>query len=113
MPAVTSPGPEELGRSVVVGPGGEVPPAWADCDRVPIESALLADPDRLLGVINNLQRRYVRRTPTVFEVGVADVELSTPESTSLAPFELGATFTFLRERLAKVATRFPGCLAPI
>ena len=43
----------------------------------------------------------MRRIPTVFEVGLADVELNTPESTSLAPFELGATFTFLRERLAK------------
>ncbi len=101
MPAVTSPGPKELGRSVVVVSGGEVPPAWADCDRVSIGSALLADPDRLLGVVNDLQRRYVRRIPTVFEVGVADVELNTPESTNLAPFELGATFTFLRERLAK------------
>ena len=101
MPAVTSPGPEELGRSVVVGPDGEVPSPWADCDRVSIGSALLADPDQLLDVVSDLQRRYVRRIPTVFEAGVSDTELNTPESTSLAPFELGATFTFLRERLAK------------
>ena len=101
MPAVTSPGPDELGRSVVVAPGGEVPPAWADCDRVPVGYSLLADPDRLLGVVNDLQRRYVQRIPTVLELGVSDVELNAPESTSLPPFELGATFTFLRERLAK------------
>jgi ATP-dependent DNA helicase UvrD/PcrA len=101
MPAVTSPGPAELGRSVVVVPGGEVPSAWTDCDRVVVSSALLADPDQLSGMVNDLQRRYVRRIPTVFELGVSDTELNTPESTNLPPYELGATFTFLRERLAK------------
>jgi DNA helicase-2/ATP-dependent DNA helicase PcrA len=37
----------------------------------------------------------------VFEMGVSDTELTTPESTNVPPFELGATFTFLRERLTK------------
>jgi len=98
---VTFPGPAELGRSVVVGPGGEVPSAWEDCDRVAVGPALFADPNQLADVVNDLQRRYVLRIPTVFEMGVSDTELTTPESTNLPPFELGATFTFLRERLTK------------
>jgi DNA helicase-2/ATP-dependent DNA helicase PcrA len=98
---VTAPGPTELGRSVVVGPGAPVPSAWADADRVPIDSVVLADPVRLAETVTDLHRRYVRRTPTVFELGVAQDELVTPETTDAAPFDLGARFTFLRERLVK------------
>jgi DNA helicase-2/ATP-dependent DNA helicase PcrA len=37
----------------------------------------------------------------VIELGVDNTALSEPESTNSPPFELGGTFTFLRERLAK------------
>ena len=78
---MTAPGPSELGRSVVVQPGGDVPSAWAECDRVVVDPALLSDPDQLLATVNDLQRRYVRRVPTVIELGVDNSELSEPEST--------------------------------
>ena len=98
---MTAPGPSELGRSVVVGPGGDIPSAWAECDRVVVGPALFSNRAQLLVTVNDLQRRYVRRVPTVIELGVDNTELSEPESTNSPPFELGGTFTFLRERLAK------------
>ena len=96
-----APGPSELGRSVVVYPGGDIPSAWAECDRVVVGPELFSDGDQLLATVNDLQRRYVRRVRTVIELGVDNTELSEPESTNSPPFELGSTFTFLRERLVK------------
>ena len=49
-----------------------------------------------------MQRRYVARVPTVFELAVPTEELSRIETTDAAPYELGARFSFLRERLSKV-----------
>ncbi|MET0696550.1 MAG: UvrD-helicase domain-containing protein, partial [Acidimicrobiia bacterium] len=99
---MTAPGPSLLGRSVVVGPGSPAPSAWSDADRIRIDAALLADPDRLLSTVDDAQRRYVKRLPTVFELAVAPDELSRVETTDASPYELGSRFTFLRERLAKV-----------
>ena len=87
---------------MVVGPGSPAPLAWSDADRIRIDAALLADPDRLLSTLNDAQRRYVKRLPTVYELDVAPDELSRVETTDAAPYELGSRFTFLRERLAKV-----------
>ncbi|MGH8914724.1 MAG: ATP-dependent DNA helicase UvrD2 [Acidimicrobiia bacterium] len=98
---MAAPGPLELGRSVVVGPGATTPRQWADADRVRIDSGLLADPDRLLETVHDVQRRYVLRAPTVFELDIAPDELAVAETSSVAPYELGGRFTFLRERLVK------------
>ena len=87
---------------MVVGPGSPAPSAWSDADRIRIDAALLADPDRLLSTVDDAQRRYVERLPTVFELDVAPDELSRVETTDASPYELGSRFTFLRERLAKV-----------
>ncbi|MGH8941376.1 MAG: ATP-dependent helicase, partial [Acidimicrobiia bacterium] len=99
---MTAPGPSLLGRSVVVGPGSPAPSAWSDADRIRIDAALLADPDRLHSTVDDAQRRYVERLPTVFELDVAPDELSRVETTDASPYELGSRFTFLGERLAKV-----------
>jgi len=87
---------------VVVGPQSPAPSAWSDADRVRIDAALLVDPDRMPTTVNDAQRRYVRRIPTVYELDFAPEELSRIEITDAAPYELGGRFTFLRERLAKV-----------
>ena len=87
---------------MVVGPDSPAPLAWSDADRIRIDAALLADPDRLLSAVNDAQRRYVERLPTLYELEVAPDELSRVETTDAAPYELGSRFTFLRERLAKV-----------
>ncbi|MEX1126661.1 MAG: ATP-dependent DNA helicase UvrD2 [Acidimicrobiia bacterium] len=98
---MTAPGPLELGRSVVVGPGAPALAAWADADRVRIDSAILADPQRLGETVTDLQRRYVQRTPTVFELDVLPDALANAETTDAPPYELGARFTLLEERLVK------------
>jgi DNA helicase-2/ATP-dependent DNA helicase PcrA len=86
---------------VVVSPGAPPPPAWADADRVRIDQTLLADEDRLAATVDDVQRRYVQRTPTVFELDLAPEDLATPETSDAPPYELGGRFTFPRERLVK------------
>lgn len=98
---VTAPGPVELGRSVVVGPDGPTPSPWADAERVRIDDEVLADQDSLEKLVHRAQEDYVRRVPTVYELAVSPEELSRPEVAELAPYLLGAQFSFLRERLAK------------
>ncbi|MDH3248708.1 MAG: ATP-dependent DNA helicase UvrD2 [Acidimicrobiia bacterium] len=98
---MTAPGPTRLGRSVVIDAGAEPPAAWADCERIIIDTALLGNRERLESVVARAQRRYVRRTPTVFELAVPQDVLSSAPTIDAAPFELGADFTFLSERLAK------------
>ncbi|MGD2042953.1 MAG: ATP-dependent helicase, partial [Acidimicrobiia bacterium] len=99
---MTAPGPPQLGRSVVVGPGEAPPGPWAGAERVRIDSTILADVSRLAVTVADLQRNYVARIPTVFELVVDAGELSGAERTDAHPYELGADFTFLRERLQKV-----------
>jgi DNA helicase-2/ATP-dependent DNA helicase PcrA len=99
---VTPPGPTQLGRSVVINPGDEPPDTWNGADRYLIDDALLADTERLEELVDELQRRYVERVPTVFTLAVAPEELARPETSDVPPYELGARFSFLRERLAKV-----------
>ncbi|CAN5875011.1 hypothetical protein BH23ACT4_BH23ACT4_00010 [soil metagenome] len=99
--SISFPGPEELGRSVVVNPGSAAPEGWGGADRVTIDADLLADPDRLETVVVAAQRRYVQRTPTVFELGVSTAELNRTDHLDVDPVELGSDFTFLRERLTK------------
>ena len=86
---------------MVVGPRAPSPVGWGDADRIGIDSALLADPERLAATVNDAQRRYVTRTPTVFVLDVASDELANAETTDAAPYLLGGEFTFLRERLIK------------
>jgi DNA helicase II / ATP-dependent DNA helicase PcrA len=86
---------------VVVGPGAPAPLAWAEAGRVLIDSALLTDPGRLAETVNDVQCRYVRRVPTVYELDAAPKELAGAETTDAAPYNLGGRFTFRRERLVK------------
>lgn len=64
-----------------------------------VDAALLADPERLAEVVDALHRAWVSRTPVVVELGVDDATLAEPETTAGPVWELGAEFTFLRERL--------------
>ncbi|MGA8040974.1 MAG: ATP-dependent DNA helicase UvrD2 [Acidimicrobiia bacterium] len=98
---MTAPGPVELGRSVVVGAGASPPVPWADVEPIIIDERALGDQRALAELTSRAQRRYVGRLPTVFVLEVEPEELSRSEATSLPPYELGATFSFLRERLMK------------
>lgn len=100
--SVTSPGPPQLGRSIVVGPDAAPSQPWTAADRFLVDQALLDDPVQLRSQVDEMQRRYVARVPTVFELAVSPDELSRIETFDAAPYELGAEFSFLRERLSKV-----------
>lgn len=99
---MSSPGPPQLGRSVVIGPGIAPPEPWADAERFDIDRELLDDPERLGKVVDEIQRRYVGRIPTVFVLAMDTGVLTRPEATAAPPYELGASFSFLRERLSKL-----------
>lgn len=91
------PGPAELGRSVVIGHGETAPPAWAGAERVTVDASIYEEPERLV----ELQRRYVKRIPTVFELATPVEDLTGPAATDRDPIELGRDFTFVSERLTK------------
>jgi DNA helicase-2/ATP-dependent DNA helicase PcrA len=86
----------------VVTAGVSPPSAWDDSERFVIDADLLGDPDALLDVVKTLQRRYVKRIPGVYELTVRPDALNVAGHTDATPYELGATFSFLRERLTKL-----------
>ncbi len=67
-----------------------------------IDATLLADPGGLGDAVDELQRRYIGRIPSVFVLDVAVEELNDPETTEHPPYQLGATFSFPKERLTKL-----------
>ena len=87
---------------MVVGPGGSPPHPWDQVERFVIDGDLLSDSDRLHRTVDELQRRYINRMPTVYVLEVASEELNTPETVEQAPYDLGAGFSFPRERLTKL-----------
>ena len=99
---MTPPGPAALARSVVITPEASPPNQLAGATEVSIDRELLDDPLHLQKTVDELQRRYVNRIPTVFVLDIDTDELNQPETTDAPPYELGATFDFLRERLTKL-----------
>ena len=93
---MTIPGPEALGRSVVVSPGATPPGAWADTPRVVVGSDELTDP---VGVVGLLHDAWLARRPVVVDL-VADPEaLRLPERHDGPVHAMAPGFTFWRERL--------------
>src|SRR6266851_5991817 len=95
MDPPTSP-PPALGRGVVVGPGGEVPAAWAGAPRVVIDDEVLLSP---APTAERLHRAWAERQPVAIELRVEVSDLKAPEVELRAPFALSPDFTFHRERL--------------
>ena len=88
--------PAALGRSVVVEPSAPAPEAWRGSSVVLLDEATLQDPE---ATINRLHRAWIAREPLIIELGVDPAALRSPEIENRAPFEIGPTFTFPRERL--------------
>lgn len=86
-------GPPELGRGVVLKPHQPEPQGWT---RVRVDRAVLSEPEQ---AVSTLHRHWVHRTPVAIELAVDPAELKTPQRDSRQPYELGANFEFLRERL--------------
>ncbi|MFN2607706.1 MAG: ATP-dependent helicase [Acidimicrobiales bacterium] len=90
------PGPDVLGRGLVVGPGADVPAGWESVERVAVDEAALADPGAALAA---LQGAWSGRHRVVVELAVPSEHLREPESEHRPPFELGPGHDLARERL--------------
>jgi DNA helicase-2/ATP-dependent DNA helicase PcrA len=96
---VSFPGPEVLGRGLVVLPGAALPPPFADAPRVTIDEAVLASPEVAAATAAVLHEAWDERRRVVIEFGVALETLRAPEAERRPPYELDPGFTFERERL--------------
>lgn len=90
------PGPPELGRAVIVGPGADAPPAWVGADRIVADEAALADP---APVVSQLHDAWSTRTPVVIELAVDPATFRAPESFTAPPWQLTAGFEPWADRL--------------
>ncbi len=94
--AAVYPGPAALGRGIVIGPGADVPPAFADAVHVRVDDEVLATPRHAADV---LHRAWARRDRVVVELAVPNEALREPEASTEPPYSLGGHFGFDRERL--------------
>ncbi len=93
--APAGPGPDQLGRHLIVAPGGDVPAAWSTADRLVIDDGVKANPANILA---ELRRAGIERRRVVFELAV-DFERTPMLMTEAQPFEVGAEFLFELETL--------------
>ena len=94
--ATPFPGPEALGRHVIVGPGAAAPDGFPDAPRLVVDEQVLAHPGPAVAFLHG---RWARRQRTVVELH-DNAALQQPEVDDRRPWELPRGFTFLRERLA-------------
>jgi DNA helicase-2/ATP-dependent DNA helicase PcrA len=90
------PGPALLGRGVVVAPGGPVPDAAAGWPVLRVDHDVLAKPDE---AIDELDRAWRARRPTVVELAVPIGEMKQPEAWHGPVHDLTPSFELRRERL--------------
>ncbi len=94
--AANFPGPEVLGRNVVVGPGDPAPEGFARATRLVIDDDVLTDPAPVAAL---LRARWSSRRRTVIELAVPNDDARSPESTSAPPYALPRDHSFHREHL--------------
>jgi DNA helicase II / ATP-dependent DNA helicase PcrA len=95
-PAAAFPGPDVLGRSVVVAPGAPAPIGFEQAPRLRIDDAVLAVPDHAAAL---LHRRWLRRERVVIELAIDNAAAREPEVDHRPPYDLPDDLTFHRERL--------------
>jgi len=96
---VTFPGPEELGRGLVVVPGGAVPAPFDSVPRIVVDDAVLASAQVTAATAAVLHEAWSERRRVVVELAVPVEALRAPEVERRPPYELDPGFTFERERL--------------
>ncbi len=96
LPAADFPGPDVLGRNVVVGPGAPTPRGYDHAPRLVVDDEVLATPAHLAAVLHG---RWLRRERTVVELAVDNDDARRDETTDLAPYALPVDHGFHRERL--------------
>ncbi|MDE0187937.1 MAG: ATP-dependent DNA helicase UvrD2 [bacterium] len=94
---MTFPGPDLLGRGVVVGEGSPSPLQTAR--RVLIDRSVLVGPQALEETVERLHRLWVERRSVTVELGVEASELQRPVAEDRAPWMLGPGYVPLLERL--------------
>ncbi len=99
LPGVTFPGPDALGRGVVIRADAVVPDGFADAPVVTIDSATLSDAVRVNALVDRLHRSWVHRERLVIRWAVPDDALSVDETIEDPPWGLDAGFLFPFERL--------------
>lgn len=96
MPFVTFPGPDVLGRGLVVQPGAPVPPPFPTAPRTLVDDAALASPEPVAAALHDA---WTNRRRVVVELAVSPDDLRVPEAETRAPYLLDPGFTFSREWL--------------
>ncbi len=88
--------PVALGRGVIINAGAEAPPAWQDAPRVVIDDAAVVAPGH---VVAQLHTAWASRQPVVIELVADASSFREPRSYRLAPWEAGARFEPIHDRL--------------
>ncbi len=93
---IAFPGPDALGRGLVVTPEDPFPEPAARWPRLTIDRSVMADPRPALESLDGWWRT---RTPSLVVLAVPFAELKAPEHDDRAPHSLAPDFEFSRERL--------------
>ena len=93
------PGPDELGRGLVVFPGAAVAAPFADAPRLVIDETVLGSPQVTQAMAAVLHEAWAERRRVVIELAVPLEALREPEVERRPPYELDPGFTFEREGL--------------
>jgi DNA helicase-2/ATP-dependent DNA helicase PcrA len=93
--APARPGPDALGRNLVVSLGADVGEPWASADRLVVSTGTLGEPAEAL---TQLRAAHQVGERLVIELD-AEFDRQPMLMTDAAPFELGATFAFELEEL--------------
>jgi DNA helicase-2/ATP-dependent DNA helicase PcrA len=96
---MTFPGPDALGRGVVVGVDDDVPPEMVGAPVVTIDAAALLDTAKTEVLVDRLHRSWVRRERLVVRWDVPPDALAVVERHDEPVWALDAGFLFPKERL--------------
>lgn len=88
--------PAALGRGLVVAADGDAPGAWSGAPEIVVDDDALRAPRP---VVDELHDAWSRRRPVVVRVAVDPVLFRRPQTTDVAPWEIGPEFTFDLDRL--------------
>lgn len=91
--AVLGPGPDSLGRTLVIPPGTKIPEAWKKCDIFEVDAEILQDPELTADELSEL---WFRRERYIVELSI---ELPSGETDESPVWELEPGFTFHKDRL--------------
>lgn len=91
--ACLGPGPNSLGRTLVIDPGDKVPDAWRGCDVFVVDDEILSDPEL---TADELGKLWTQRQRYVVEL-VAEIPIGTSDDSPVWQLEPG--FDFQHERL--------------